>query len=162
MEELWERYRDVIIEYGGRVLGAIVLLVVGWLTLKFLFRPFRRVIERSRLGPVVSSYVNGLVHAAFLIVLFLAVLHQLGVQTASLLTILGTAGLALALSLQGVLANFSSGLLLISYRMFRVGDLIEVGDLRGRVSEMLPFHVILVTPDNQRITVPNTMLTGSA
>ena len=162
MEELWERYRAVIIDYAGRVVGAIALLVVGWLAFKFLIRPIRRLIERSRFGPVISSYLSGLAQSVFIVVLILAVLSQLGVQTASLITLVGAAGLALALSLQNVLANFTSGLLLISYRMFRVGDLIEVGDLRGRVSEMLPFHVILITPDNQRITVPNALLTSGA
>src|SRR5262249_22096275 len=82
------------------------------------------------------------------------------VQTASLLTLLGACALAIALSLQGSLANFASGLLILSFRMVRVGDLIEIGDVRGRATELLPFHVVLVTLDNQRITVPNTSLTN--
>jgi small conductance mechanosensitive channel len=142
--------------------GALVLLVLGWLVYRLLFRPIRRMLERSRLGPIVVGYLAALIQTAFAIVLILAVLHQLGVQTVSLVTLLGAAGLALALSLQGVLSNFTSGLLLFSYRMFRVGDLIEVGELRGRVSEMLPFHLVLTTPDNQKIMVPNSMLTGGA
>src|SRR5262249_58081401 len=80
--------------------------------------------------------------------------------TASLLALLGAAGLAVALSLQGALANFASGLVLLAFRMVRLGDQIEVGDVRGRVREMLPFHVVLETADNQRITVPNTLLTN--
>src|SRR5947209_3633031 len=120
MDEFWERYRDVIVDYAGRVVGAVALIVLGWLAFKFLLRPVRRLIERSRFGPVISSYISGLAQSAFLVVLILAVLHQLGVQTASLVTLVGAAGLALALSLQNVLSNFTSGLLLISYRMFRV------------------------------------------
>ena len=87
-------------------------------------------------------------------------LHQLGVETASLLALVGAAGLAIALSLQGSLANFASGLLILSFRTVRVGDFAEIGEIRGRVDELLPFHIVLVTLDNQRITVPNTALTG--
>src|SRR5262245_37397705 len=162
MEEPWHEYHALIMGYAGRVLGALALVAVGWLAHRFLLRPLRRVLERGRMGPVVSSYIAGLAQAGLVIVVILAILHQFGVQTVSLITLLGAAGLALALSLQGLLSNFTSGLLLFSYRMFRVGDLIEVGDLRGRVSEMLPFHVVLTTGDNQKIIVPNAMLTGGA
>ena len=91
----------------------------------------------------------------------IGVLQQLGVETASLLTVLGAAGLAVALSLQNTLANFTAGLLLLSFRMFRVGDTIEAAGVRGRVSEIFPFHVVLVTEDNQAVTVPHSLLTGS-
>src|SRR5262249_24996466 len=78
----------------------------------------------------------------------------------SLLTVLAAGGLAVALSLQGALTNFTAGLILLSFRMLRVGDLIESGALRGRVTEILPFHVVLVGADNQTGTVPNSVLTG--
>ena len=91
---------------------------------------------------------------------FLAVLQQLGMETTSLLTLVGAAGVAIALSLQNALANFASGLIILSFRMVRIGDQIEVGDCRGQVSEILPFHIILTTADNQRISLPNTLLTS--
>src|SRR5262249_52815614 len=80
----------------------------------------------------------------------------------SLLTLLGAVALAVALSLQGSLANFASGLVVLSFRIVRVGDLIETGDIRGRVIELQPFHAVLVTGDNQRVTVPNTILNTAA
>jgi small conductance mechanosensitive channel len=120
----------------------------------------RRLLGRSRLDVSVASFLVNTVRTALLVVVLLTVLQQLGLETTSLLTLLGTAGLAVALSLQGSLANFASGLLLLAFRTVRVGDSIEVGDVRGRVSEMLPFHVVLETLDNQRITVPNTLLTN--
>src|SRR5262249_55064736 len=79
--------------------------------------------------------------------------------TASLLTILGAIALAISLALQGTLANFASGLVMLAFRMVRVGDTIEVSGVSGQVVEMLPFHLVMVTPDNQRVTVPNTLLT---
>jgi small conductance mechanosensitive channel len=94
------------------------------------------------------------------VAVLLAILQQLGVQTASLLALLGAAGLAVALSLQTSLANFASGLIVLAFRLVRIGDQIEVGDVRGRVCEMLPFHVVVETADNQRVTLPNTLLTN--
>src|SRR5262249_50487270 len=87
--------------------------------------------------------------------------HQLGVATASLLTLLGAVALAVALSLQGSLANFASGLIVLAYRLGRVGDLGETGDIRGRGVELLPFHALIVTADNVQVAVPNTLLTNS-
>jgi small conductance mechanosensitive channel len=151
-----------VVDYAGRVVGAVLILVLGWLAARFLAGPLRRWFDRSRLDPSAASFLVSTARAAVHVVVIHSALQQLGVQTTSLLAQLGAAGLAIALSLQGSLANFASGLLLLSFRMVRVGDLIEVGDLRGRVSEMLPFHVVLVTADNQRITVPNSLLTNGS
>jgi small conductance mechanosensitive channel len=160
MDELWQNIRQPVIEYAGRLPGAILIVLVGWLVMHFLVRPLRQVFQRSRLDPSVASFLANSLRGAVLIVVVLAFLYQLGVQTASLVTLLGAAGLAVALSLQNSLANFASGLLLLTFRRVRVGDQVEVGDLRGRVSEMLPFHTVLVTTDNQCIIVPNTMMTN--
>jgi len=162
MDEFWHTVRGPVLEYGPRALGALVILVAGWLAVHYLVTPLGRLAVRSRFDPSVASFLVNSARIVLLVVVFLGVLQQLGIQTASLLTLLGTAGLAIALSLQGSLANFASGLLVLSFRMVRLGDLVEVGDARGRVAEMLPFHVVLVTADNQRITVPNTLLTNGA
>lgn len=158
--EWWRSIPADLREYGVRLLGAVLILLIGWVAMQLLVGPLRRLLERSRLDPSVGSFLLNSVRTAILVVVLLAVLQQFGMETTSLLTLLGTAGLAVALSLQGSLANFASGLLLLAFRTVRVGDSIEVGDVRGRVSEMLPFHVVLETPDNQRITVPNTLLTN--
>ncbi len=162
MNELWQSIRDPLLDYSGRALGAALIVVVGRLAVHFLVGPLRRMLDRSRADPSVSSFLVNSARSAILVVVLLGVLQQLGVHTTSLLTLLGAAGLAVALSLQGSLANFASGLLLLSFRMVHAGDLIEVGDIRGRVHEMLPFHIVLITADNQRVTVPNTSLTSGA
>jgi small conductance mechanosensitive channel len=151
---------SLVPEYAVRAVGALVILVVGWLAVRFVVGPFRRVLDRSRIDPSVASFLANSVRSAIIIVLALTILHDLGIPTASLLALVGAAGLAIALALQGSLANFASGLLILSFRTVRVGDLVEIGDVRGRVDELLPFHVVLVTLDNQRITVPNTSLTS--
>ena len=147
--------------YVGRLLGALLILGVGWLAVHYLTRPFRRLLERSRMDPSVASFLANSARTALVVVILRGVLEQLGVETTSLLTLLGATGLAIALSLQGSLANFASGLLVLAFRTVRVGDLIEAGDVRGRVTDLLPFHTVVVTPDNQRITLPNTVLTNA-
>ncbi len=146
-------------EYSLRLAGAVLILLLGWIANRLLVGPLRRVLARSRLDLSLASFLVNSVRTAILLVVLLAVLQQFGLETTSLLTLLGTAGLAVALSLQGSLANFASGLMLLAFRTVRIGDWIEVGDVRGRVSEMLPFHIVIESLDNQRITVPNTLLT---
>jgi small conductance mechanosensitive channel len=161
MEEFWRTAPITLLAYAGHVLGAIVILVAGWLAMRILIGPFRRLLGRSHMDPSVASFLANSARTAVVVVVLLAVLQQLGVPMASLLTLVGAAGLAIALSLQGSLANFASGLLVLAFRMVRVGDLIELGDVRGRVTELLPFHTVVVTLDNQRVTLPNTLLTTS-
>ena len=156
----WQSLLPWIREYAPHLAGALFILLLGWLAIRLLVGPLQRLLSRSRLDVSVASFLVNSARTAILLVVLLAVLQQFGLETTSLLTLLGTVGLAVALSLQGSLANFASGLLLLAFRTVRVGDSIEVGDVRGRVSEMLPFHVVLETPDNQRITVPNTLLTN--
>jgi small conductance mechanosensitive channel len=139
-----------------------LILLAGWLGVRFLIDPLRRLLGHSRVDVSVAAFLTNLVRALVVIAVILAAVQQLGVRTASLLTVLGAAVLAVALSLQGSLANFASGLLLLSFRLVRLGDLIETSDVRGRVVEMLPFHVILETADHQRVAVPNTVLTTTA
>jgi small conductance mechanosensitive channel len=161
MDALWQALVARVDEYGGRVVGVVLIVAVGWLAIRILAGMMRRVLDRGRIDPSVGSFLLNSLRTALLVVIVLGVLQQLGVATTSLLTLLGATGLAVALSLQGSLANFASGLILLSFRIVRVGDQIEVGDVRGRVTEILPFHIVLVTADNQRITVPNTQLTSS-
>jgi small conductance mechanosensitive channel len=160
MEELWQKFQPQVVLYSGHVAGAALILVLGWLVLRFLVGPLRELLGRSRLDPSVASFLANSARTIILVVVTLALLQQLGVQTTSLLTLLGAAGLAIGLALQNLLSNFFSGLSLLSFRMVRVGDLIEVGEVRGRVADMLPFFVVVDTLDNQRITVPNTLLTS--
>jgi small conductance mechanosensitive channel len=160
MPEWWQQLPSWVQDYAHRALVAALILLGGWVLVRLVVGPLSRLLGRSRFDPSAASFLVNSVRTAILVVVLLTVLQQVGVETTSLLALLGTVGLAVALSLQGSLANFASGLLLLSFRMVRVGDAIEVGDVRGRVSEMLPFHVVLETPDNQRITVPNSLLTA--
>jgi small conductance mechanosensitive channel len=156
----WEHVHAWVREYAGRCAGALLILLLGWIATRLLVGPLRQLLGRSRLDMTVASFLVNSTRTAILLAVLLAVFGQLGLETTSLLTLLGTAGLAVALSIQGSLANFASGLMVLAFRTVRIGDSIEVGDVRGRVSEMLPFHIVVETLDNQRITVPNTLLTS--
>ncbi len=161
MEAWWEPLRQWADLYGGRLVGALVILVVGLLALRYLVGALGRLLQRSRLQPTLASFLVNSVRGLLLVVIVLGVLQQLGVETASLLTVLAACGLAVALSLQNTLANFTAGLILLAFRLLRVGDLVDTGSLRGRVTELLPFHVLLVTDDDQLAVVPNTTLIGN-
>ena len=162
MDVFWQHFLDRADDYAGRIIGVVVILLVGALALRYLLGPLRRFLEGGRLEPSVASFLTNSIRGLLLVVVVLAVLQQVGVQTTSLLAVLAAAGLAVAISLQNTLANFTAGLLLLAFRMVRVGDVIEVTGLRGRVTEMYPFHVQLVTEDNTVITLPNTLLTGGS
>jgi small conductance mechanosensitive channel len=160
MDGLWQQLWQWAGAYAGHVARAACILGAGVLALRYLVAPLRRLLERGRVTGAAASFLTNTARGLILAVIVIGVLHLLGVETASLLTVLATAGLAVALSLQNALANFTAGLLVLAFRMVRVGDVIDVGGLRGRVSDLFPFHVVLVTEDNQAVTVPNTMLTG--
>jgi small conductance mechanosensitive channel len=161
MDDWWRQFPGLAVTYGSNVLAAILIVGVGWLAIRFVVSPLRGLLSRSRVDPSAASFLVNCARSVIWVVVVLGVLRQLGVETASLLTLVGAAGLAVALSLQGSLANFAAGILLLSFRLVRVGDLVETGDFRGQVTEILPFHVILTTLDNQRVTVPNTLLTNT-
>jgi small conductance mechanosensitive channel len=105
-------------------------------------------------------FLSTLAYALVLVIVVVTVLSQLGVQTASLVTVLGAGGVAIALALQSSLGNLASGILILSFRLFRVGDTVEVTGARGQVTEIQIFHTILAGDDGQRIVVPNAKITS--
>ena len=158
MEE-WQR---LSLDFALRSLRALAVLAAGGLAVWFVAGPFRRMLARSRLDPSSASFLANTGRGVLLVAVVLIALDQLGVQTTSLIALLGAAGLAVGLALQGSLANFASGLLLLSFRTVRIGDWIEVAGVRGQVRDMHPFHIVLVSEDNRVVTLPNTLLTGGA
>ena len=157
-----ENWQLLLQDFALRAARAVAVVAAGWLAIWFVAGPLRRLFGRTRLDPSAASFLANTARGALLVAVFLIALDQLGVQTGSLIALLGAAGLAIGLSLQGSLANFASGLLLLSFRTVRVGDWIEVGGQRGQVRDMHPFHIVIVADDNRVVTVPNTMLTSGA
>lgn len=151
---------EMIITYGVRVAGAVAVLVVGWLGAKWIRRTTRRALERSGLDRALVPFLTALVYYGVLVFVGLAVLNLFGIQTASFIAVLGAVGFAIGLSLQGTLGNFASGVMLLVFRPFSVGDVVDTGGARGEVKEIGILTTKLDTPDNVRILVPNSRVFG--
>ncbi len=151
---------DLLSTWGLKVLGAVVLLIVGRVVAGWTRRAVRRGMERARVEPTLVPFISGLVFYLVLAVIVVAALGMVGIQTTSLLAVFGAAGLAVALALQGTLANFASGVMLLVFRPFQVGDYIEAGGTAGSVESIGMFSTALDTPDNVRILVPNSQVYG--
>lgn len=142
--------------WGLQVLGAIAVLIVGLLFARLARRGLRRALERSRLDPALVGFLGSLAYYTVLSVIAIAVLGVVGLETASLITVLGASSLAIGLALQGSLANFASGMMLLVFRPYAVGDFIETGEFQGRVVSLGVFSTEIDTLDHVRIVIPNT------
>jgi small conductance mechanosensitive channel len=160
MEKAWERVQEFVAEYGLSVIGALLVFFIGRWLAKVIKRLVNRMMTKSKADPALVGFVSNLVYVALLTFVIIAALAQLGVQTASFIAVVGAAGLAVGLALQGSLANFAAGVLLLIFRPFKAGDLIEGGGTMGVVRSMGIFTTVLNTLDNKRVIVPNSKLMG--
>jgi small conductance mechanosensitive channel len=143
------------IEYGLKLLAAIVIFIIGKMIANGLKKLVIRVMNKSGLDPIIVGFTSSIAYIALMAFVIVAALGQLGIQTTSFIAILGAAGLAVGLALQGSLANFAAGFLMIIFRPFKVGDFIEAGGVSGSVQAIHIFTTTLTTPDNKTIIVPN-------
>lgn len=148
-----------IFEYGPRMIAAVVILLVGQWVAKLLKRLVRRLMKQARLDPNLSSFTVNLTYYGVMTLVVMSVLSQIGIATTSLVAVLGAAGLALGLALQGSLANFAAGILIVVFQPFKVGDRIFGAEVEGVVEEVQLFTTILRTDNNRTVTVPNSSLT---
>ncbi len=146
--------------YGLKVVAAIAILIIGRWVAKGVRNLISRTMARNKVDETLNKFVTSLSYVALLAFVVIAALNQLGVQTASFVAILGAAGLAVGLALQGSLSNFAAGVLMIIFRPVAVGDYIEGAGVAGTVEEIQIFTTTLVTPDNKTIFVPNAKLMG--
>jgi len=144
-----------------RAAGAVAVLVLGWIAARVASAAVRRALDRSKVDPTLTPFLCNLTYYGILAFVLTAVLGLFGVQTASLVALVGAAGLALGLALQGTLAHFASGVMLLLFRPFQVGHFVEVGGVAGTVREIGPFTTVLDTPDNVRILIPNSQVFGA-
>jgi len=152
---------DVISAWGVQVVGAIALLIVGYWVAKWAGRATRRALTRGNVDAQLIPFFGQAVHYLILAVVLIAVLQLFGIQTTSLVAVIGAAGLAVGLALQGTLSSFAAGVLLLITRPFGKGDFVSVGGSTGSVQEVALFSTTLNTPDNVQIMVPNSAVYGS-
>jgi len=147
--------------WGLRVAGALAVLILGRLACGAARKAVRRGLESRGVDASLVPFISNLVYFVLLAAVVIAVLGLFGIETTSLVAVLGTAGLAIGLALQGTLANFSAGVMLLLFRPFHVGDYIEAAGTAGTVSEIGVFSTTLNTPDNVRIILPNSGIFGA-
>jgi len=161
MEAVLNTIKDWAALYGIKVIGAIAILVLGRIVIGIINRIIKRILKRANVDETLSKFVRSLTKIALMTFVIVAALNNLGVATTSVVAIIGAAGLAIGFALQGSLANFASGVMLIIFRPFQAGDYIEGGGTAGVVQEVSIFNTILKTPDNKKIIIPNSAITGS-
>jgi small conductance mechanosensitive channel len=160
LSNLLAKVYELLTVYGIRVIGAIVIFILGRWVAMGVANLIKRVMIRSKVDDTLVSFVRNLSYIALLAFVIIAALNQLGIQTASFIAVLGAAGLAIGLALQGSLGNFAAGVLMIIFKPFKVGDFIEGAGTAGTVEKIEIFTTQLKSPDNKTIIVPNAKMTG--
>jgi small conductance mechanosensitive channel len=160
LETLIPQIQEWLAFYGLRIIAAIAIFVIGRWVAKGLRSTLKRVMTKNKVDQTLVSFVCSIIYTVLIVFVVIAALNQLGIQTTSLVAIMGAAGLAVGLALQGSLSNFAAGVLMIVFRPFKAGDYIEGGGVSGTVEEVQIFTTYLTTPDNKEIIVPNSKIMG--
>ncbi|MEN8246505.1 MAG: mechanosensitive ion channel domain-containing protein [Thermodesulfobacteriota bacterium] len=156
MDKIWE----MVSLYGVNIIAALAIFIVGRWVAKIVRNVTTKVMTKKNVDPIIVGFTCNIAYIALLIFIIIAALGQLGIQTTSFIAILGAAGLAIGLALQGSLSNFAAGFLMVIFRPFNVGDYIEGAGVSGTVEEIQIFTTTLVTPDNKTVIIPNAKMTG--
>jgi small conductance mechanosensitive channel len=160
MEDTLQSIYALVTLYGLKVIAAIAIFIIG----RFVAKGFRslttKLMDKKNVNPTISGFVANLTYMALLVFIVIAALGQLGIQTTSFIAVLGAAGLAIGLALQGSLSNFASGFLMIIFQPFKIGDYVEAAGVAGTVETIQIFTTTLKTPDNKTVIIPNSSVTG--
>ena len=159
---LWNQVSELLSSFGLSLFIALTILIVGRQVVKIVIKVISSALERSNTEDTVRIFVTNLLNTLLMIVVFIAAINQLGIQTTSIIAVLGAAGLAIGLALQGSLSNFAAGILIVIYRPYKVGDYIQADNHLGTVDDIQIFSTVLKTPDNKLVIVPNgSIMNGS-
>lgn len=164
MNETWlwvEENQGLLVAYAIRFVVGLIILIGGFIIAGIVSRLMVRQLEKSKMDNAVAGFLGGILKAIIIAAVILMALSHVGIQTTSFIAILGAIGLAVGLSLQGSLANFASGVLIMVYRPFKYGDYVDAGGIGGTVMGIELFTTILKTPDNRKVVVPNSRITSS-
>ena len=150
----------MIMEYGSRVLLALVTLAIGWWLINRLTAKLGQLLALRKADLALQGFISSLVNIILKVLLVVSVASMIGIQTTSFVAAIGAAGLAIGLALQGSLANFAGGVLILLFRPFKIGDWIEAQSVSGTVDSIQIFHTVLRTSDNKTVIVPNGNLSN--
>jgi len=160
IEAILQKVYEYLAQYGFKVIGALIIFLIGRWLAKIISRWIEKALIKSRVDKTLAKFIKNLSHIVLLVFVVMSAVAPLGVKTTQFAVVVGAAGLAIGLALQGSLANFASGFLMIMFRPFKVGDFIEAAGVKGTVKEIQIFNTIVNTPDNIRAIIPNAQITG--
>lgn len=162
LNTLQETWLPLAMQYGARVLLALITLFIGWWLVGKLTQGVLGLLQRRKVEPTLHGFLGSLLGVVLKVLLLVSVAGMIGVETTSFIAVIGAAGLAIGLALQGSLANFAGGVLILLFRPFRVGEYIEAQGVAGTVDQIQIFHTVLKTPDNKTVVVPNGSLSNGS
>ena len=162
LRQIWVDYEPTLLEIGFKVLAGILMLIVGFRIINWLANKLRELLLARAIDFSVSGFLTSFLSISLKILLILSVAGMFGVETTSFIAILGALSLAVGLALQGNLGHFASGILLLTFRPFKVGDFVTADGYSGTVKEIQVFNTILTTLDNRLIIIPNGNVMGNA
>ena len=159
--EIWTMIQTTGVDLGINLVTAIVIFFIGKWVVALAIRGLMKAMQRGDIDTTLRSFIANLARMLLMLFVVIAAINALGVQTASLIALIGAAGLAVGLALQGSLSNFAAGVLIVLFRPYKVGDWIEGGGVAGSVEEVQILTTVLKTGDNKRVIIPNSQIMGS-
>ena len=162
MEKYLDLVKTMLVEYGPKLIGALVVLFVGLWIIKALNRSIKKLMLKSKMDDSLVPFLSSLIGSILKVLLIISVMGMIGIEMTSFIAILGAAGLAIGMALSGTLQNLAGGVMILIFKPFKVGDFIEAQGYMGVVKEIQIFNTILTTPDNRKIIIPNGGLSASS
>jgi small conductance mechanosensitive channel len=160
MQEMFLKIQPYVIEYSLRIVAAFAIFIIGKWAARIVTNVVESLMEKAKMNKTIAVFVKNMAYYMILAFVIIAALNKLGVETNSFIAIIGAAGLAVGLALQGSLANFAAGVMIIIFQPFGVGDRIETGGVLGRVEEIQIFNTIMIMDDKKKVIIPNAKITG--
>lgn len=161
-ERIVNQMNDIVVVYGPKLIGAIVVLIIGLWVIKALTKGFGKLLDKRKTSDSLRPFLKGIVNILLKTMLVISVLGMLGIEMTSFIAILASAGLAVGMALSGTLQNFAGGVMILLFKPFKVGDYIDAQGHQGTVHEIQIFNTILKTVDNKTIIIPNGGLSNAS
>jgi small conductance mechanosensitive channel len=160
LEQIMPMLIEFATTYGLKIIGAILILIIGRMVASWARRAVRKAMAKTNTDQAIVGFLSSMVYYLVVVFALMAALKKFGIETASLVAVLGAAGFAVGFALQGSLSNFAAGVMLLVFRPYKIGDVVDVAGVLGKVIDMRLFTTIINTPDNIRIIIPNGKIFG--
>ena len=161
-QETLQKIYDLVIQYGMKFIIAIVVLILGLIVIRWITKGMIKMMKRGKVNDSLIPFLKSMANILLKIMLIISVMGMVGIQMTSFIAVLGAAGLAVGLSLQGTLQNFAGGVMILLFKPYEVGHFIETQGYMGTVKEIQIFTTVLSTPDNRKVIIPNSPIATSS